>query len=106
MDSGVVMQLLLLLLCGMVLGAFLAYSVTIIYRLGFTTYLEIIGQMGKAIAGALTSFAGSLISFLATSAQTPDSDKAGSDAVRGGILNSRTGKLDDGTDPAGWYEKD
>ena len=47
MDSGVVMQLLLLLLCGMVLGAFLAYSVTIIYRLGFTTYLEIVGQMGK-----------------------------------------------------------
>ena len=106
MDSGVVMQLLLLLFCGMVLGAFLAYSITIIYRLGFTTSLEIIGQDAKAIAGALTTFAGSLIGFLAASAQTPDSGKAGSDAVRGGILNSRTGKLDDGTDPAGWYEKD
>ena len=27
-------------------------------------------------------------------------------AVRGGALNYRTGKLDDGTDAAGWYEKD
>ena len=106
MDSGVVTQSLLLLLCGMVLGAFLAYSVTIIYRLGFTTYLKIISQMGKAIASALTTFASSVIGLLAASAQTSDTDKAGSDAVRGGILNSRTGKLDDGTDPAGWYEKD
>jgi len=106
MDSGIGTHALLLLFCGMVLGAFLAYSVTLIYKLGFTTYLKIIGQDAKAIAGALTTFAGSLIGFLAASAQTPDTDKAGSDAVRGGILNSRTGKLDDGTDPAGWYEKD
>ena len=106
MDSGSVAQTLLLTLCGMVLGAFLAYSATIIYKLGFTTYLKIIGPMGKAIVGAVTTSTGSLIGFLAASTQTPDTDKASSDAVRGGILNSRTGKLDDGTDPAGWYEKD
>ena len=29
-----------------------------------------------------------------------------SSSVRGGILNYRTGKLDDGTDPYGWYERD
>ena len=27
-------------------------------------------------------------------------------AYRGGTLNYRTGKLDDGTDPYGWYGKD
>ena len=106
MDSGVVMQLLLLLLCGMVLGAFLAYSITIIYKLGFTTYLEIVGQMGKSLAGALTSFAGSLISLLAVSAKSNSASDKSDVAPSGGVLNYRTGKLDDGTDPVGWYEKD
>lgn len=27
-------------------------------------------------------------------------------AIRGGELNDRTGRFDDGTDPAGWYEHD
>ena len=106
MDSGIVTQLLLLTLCGMVLGAFLAYSVTIIYKLGFTTYLKIIGQMGKAIAGALTKFAASLIGFLAVSAKTDSASEKSDIAPSGGVLNYRTGKLDDGTDPVGWYEKD
>ena len=106
MDSGIGTHALLLLFSGMVVGAFLAYSITIIYRLGFTTYLEIIGQMGKAIANVVTTFTSSVIGLLAASAQTSDTDKAGNTTVQGGILNSRTGKLDDGTDPAGWYEKD
>jgi hypothetical protein len=106
MDSGVVTQSLLLLLCGMVLGAFLAYSVTIIYRLGFTTYLKIISEMGKAIAGLLTKFSASLISLLAVSARTDSASDKSDVAPSGGILNYRTGKLDDGTDPVGWYEKD
>ena len=106
MDSGVVMQLLLLLLCGMVLGAFLAYSVTIIYKLGFETYLKMIVQDGKAIAGALTNFAASLLGLLAVSAKTGNATEASDNAARGGILNHRTGKFDDGTDPAGWYEQD
>jgi len=106
MDAGIVMQLLLLTLSGMVIGAFLAYSVTIIYKLGFTTYLNIIGQMGKAIAGALTKFSGSLISLLAVSAKTNSASDKSDVAPSGGVLNYRTGKLDDGTDPVGWYEKD
>ena len=106
MDSGVVTQSLLLLLCGMVLGAFLAYSVTIIYKLGFTTYLKIISQMGKAIASALTKFVARVIGFLAASAQTSNANEATTNAASGGMLNYRTGKLDDGTDPAGMYEKD
>ena len=106
MDSGIVTQTLLLTLCGMVLGAFLAYSVTIIYKLGFTTYLEIVGQMGKAIAVALAKFSGSLISLLAVSAKTNSASDKSDVAPSGGVLNYRTGKLDDGTDPVGWYEKD
>jgi hypothetical protein len=105
MDSIIGTPLLLLIL-GLVLGAFLGYSITCIFKLGFTTYLKLLGQLGKAIGGVVTAFAGNLIGFLAGSAQTSDTDKPSSDAVRGGILNSRTGKLDDGTDPAGWYEKD
>lgn len=46
-----------------------------------------------------------MIGILAESAEST-SDEATSNAVRGGVLNYRTGKLDDGTDAAGWYEKD
>ncbi len=36
---------------------------------------------------------------------TPREDALAS-AIRGGDLNHRTGRFDDGTDPAGWYERD
>ena len=52
-----------------------------------------------------TDFLRDVLGFFAESAET-DSDKTTSDSVRGGVLNYRTGKLDDGTDAAGWYEKD
>ena len=43
---------------------------------------------------------------LASGAQTTrDDDELGS-SMRGGDLNFRTGKFDDGTDPAGWYGRD
>ena len=47
----------------------------------------------------------SMLSILAESAET-SSDDATSSAVRGGVLNYRSGKLDDGTDATGWYERD
>lgn len=45
---------------------------------------------------------------LAASAGTEPDDESdlSSSALRGGILNYGTGQLDDGTDPAGWYEDD
>ena len=46
-----------------------------------------------------------MLGMLAEAAET-ESDDAVSSAVRGGALNYRTGKLDDRTDAAGWYEKD
>ena len=47
----------------------------------------------------------SILDLLAESVETK-SDDAVSNAVRGGALNYRTGKLDNGTDATGWYEKD
>jgi hypothetical protein len=43
---------------------------------------------------------------LADNAQTSAANDQLSSAIRGGVLNYRTGKLDDGTDPYGWYERD
>ena len=55
---------------------------------------------------ALARFMASIIGLLAESAKTSDTDDATNQAARGGVLNYRTGKPDDGTDAAGWYEKD
>lgn len=43
---------------------------------------------------------------LASNAKTEPANDELSHSVRGGVLNYRTGKLDDGTDPVGWYERD
>ena len=90
----------------MAVAAFLVYSVTAIRRLGVITYLKRIGKIVKVIAGALTKLVARVIGFLAASAQTSNANEATTNAASGGILNYRTGKLDDGTDPAGMYEKD
>ncbi|MBG58118.1 MAG: hypothetical protein CMK46_07500 [Porticoccus sp.] len=58
-----------------------------------------------AVVTAIGHFLRDVLGFFAESAET-DSEKTSSDSVRGGVLNYRTGKLDDGTDAAGWYEKD
>ena len=44
--------------------------------------------------------------FLAVAAETAPADDELSSSVRGGLLNYRTGKFDDGTDPAGIYKPD
>ena len=44
--------------------------------------------------------------FLAASARTTHDSDVVDSSVIGGVLNYRTGKLDDGTDPYGWYERD
>lgn len=51
-------------------------------------------------------FVGRAIGFLAASAQTSPANDELNSSIRGGVLNYRTGKLDDGTDPYGWYERD
>ena len=47
-----------------------------------------------------------VVSLFASCAITPDTNEASSNAARGGVLNYRTGKFDEGTDANGWYEKD
>ena len=46
------------------------------------------------------------VGFFAACARTTYADDVLNSSIRGGVLNYRTGKLDDGTDPYGWYEKD
>ena len=46
------------------------------------------------------------LKLMAASAQTTPANDETNSAIRGGVLNYRSGKLDDGTDPHGWYERD
>ncbi len=46
------------------------------------------------------------VRLLANSARTTPTDDELSSTIRGGVMNYRTGKFDDGTDPGGLYEKD
>ena len=55
---------------------------------------------------AMVRFLARLVGLLAEGTKIPDTNDATNHAVRGGVLNYRTGKLDDGTDPYGWYERD
>ncbi len=96
----------------MVVTAFLVYSVTAIRRIGVVAYFKMIGQVGKAIASSLGAIVASLISFLAASANTSDEilDEQNDQPMQNtgliGEYNFRTHKLDEGTDPDGWYEED
>ena len=69
-------------------------SITQKFLLSVLAMLAVIIQLLRSVLG-----------ILAESAEST-SDEATSNAARGGILNYRTGKLDDGTDASGWYEKD
>lgn len=46
------------------------------------------------------------VRFMVGTAETTPADDELNSSVRGGLLNYRTGKFDDGTDPAGIYEPD
>ncbi|MCB1862711.1 MAG: hypothetical protein KDI47_13435 [Gammaproteobacteria bacterium] len=59
----------------------------------------------KVVASAFVAIVASLVTFLAASTKISGETEATANAARGGIFNHRTGKFDDGTDPAGWYEK-
>jgi len=59
----------------------------------------------KALFVLLVKILASAVGFLAAAADTSKKDIDDiTDNYKGGILNYRTGKLDDGTDPIGWYE--
>jgi hypothetical protein len=58
------------------------------------------------LARAALHFVRSGALLLAAGAKTESAEDELNSSIRGGIINYRTGKLDDGTDPTGWYEKD
>ena len=99
-------KLTLLVIAILAVTVFLVYSVSAIRRIGIASYFKIIGQVGKVIAKALGTFVASLVGLLASSAKASDANDTSDVAPSGGVFNYRTGKLDDGTDPVGWYEKD
>jgi len=70
-----------------------------------------IGQLLLKLGGVAGAFVFALLGTareLFVSADTTDKEEndISAGAYRGGTLNYRTGKLDDGTDPYGWYGKD
>lgn len=60
----------------------------------------------RTLLVVMVRFLARLVGLLAEGTKVPDTNDATNHAVRGGVLNYRTGKLDDGTDPYGWYERD
>ena len=75
-------------------------------RHGLLKHFAQLGRVGMAAVGILGSLVASLVELLAASAEASDTNEESEIVPSGGILNYRTGKLDDGTDPIGWYEKD
>jgi hypothetical protein len=51
-------------------------------------------------------FLSEAVGLLASSARTTPANDELNNSFRGGVMNHRTGKFDDGSDPAGWYERD
>jgi hypothetical protein len=70
------------------------------------TVLRAASSVTVATVGVGLSLLLSGIRLLAGSAGNSPAQNEISCSVRGGVLNYRTGKLDDGTDPVGWYERD
>lgn len=67
-----------------------------------TRFFRLIKMLVRAVLGLLTAF----LTLATGSTGQSDEDDLSEGAFRGGVLNYRTGKLDDGTDPYGWYEED
>ncbi len=97
---------LVILLSSITVTVFLFYSIIKIRKLGIILYTRYFTHLCKNIVLFFGKLTFGLMGFLAASAKTSDDNDATSNAVRGGIHNHRTGKLDNGTDPAGWYEDD
>lgn len=74
-----------------------------------STLKRVLRAGGKLTIATIGAGVGALLAavrFLAAAAETTPADDELSSSVRGGLLNYRTGKFDDGTDPAGIYKPD
>ena len=86
--------------------AFIAYSAFVIRKHGAESYLRQLRRGSAFIFLLASKFIMKVVGLLAQSAKTKKFGKESDISPSGGALNYRTGKLDDGTDPVGWYEKD
>ena len=66
---------------------------------------RLVGVLLAAVRLVL-EFSVEAVRLLASSARTTPADDDLGSSIRGGDLNFRTGKFDDGTDPSGWYGRD
>ena len=68
---------------------------------------QLVLKLGGVAVGLVFALLGTLREIIA-SADTTDEEESdiSAGAYRGGTLNYRTGRLDDGTDPYGWYGND
>jgi hypothetical protein len=64
-----------------------------------------IGIFAAAVRVGINLLSGA-VGLLATAPDPTPEEDARNSAIRGGELNHRTGQFDNGTDPAGWYERD
>jgi hypothetical protein len=64
------------------------------------------GRIAAALAGLISAATAGLVGLLAGGVGATEREDDSDVAPSGGVLNYRTGKLDDGTDPVGWYEGD
>ena len=69
-------------------------------------YFRIAARGFYFVLRSVTTFLYRAVGLLAVGPQTSPANDELSSSIRGGVLNYRTGKLDDGTDPYGWYERD
>ena len=68
---------------------------------------QLLLKLGSVAVGLVFALLGTLRDlFAAADTAGEEEDDISAGAYRGGTLNYRTGKLDDGTDPFGWYGKD
>lgn len=55
---------------------------------------------------SITNAVSRILRLMAESGDNGDETHESCNAPTGGVLNYRTARLDDGTDPFGWYEED
>ena len=75
-------------------------------RRSMKRYLHIAAHSFYLVLRGSALFVLRALGLLAAGSQASPANDELSSSIRGGVLNYRTGKLDDGTDPYGWYERD
>ena len=78
-------------------------------NLGCLMKIDIVAHIAQMLYGGVyfgLRLIGRAIAILAEYTPTTQTNDKLNSAIRGGVMNYRTGKLDDSTDPYGWYEDD